>query len=92
MQNAFRVYEEYCIMRRVLRYSIFRSSGIQEGRRWIYAIDREVSRPRSTSDSSRFRAFYDFIESDNTSYHVRADATMNIFHTEQHETSDTELH
>lgn len=33
MQDAFRLYEEYCIMRNVPRYSIFRSSEIQEGRR-----------------------------------------------------------
>lgn len=40
----------------------------------------EVSRPRSTSDSGcASQPPYDFIESDNMSYHVRGDMSMNIF-------------
>lgn len=40
----------------------------------------EVSRPRSTSDSGcASQPPYDFIESDNTSYHVRGGMSMNIF-------------
>lgn len=39
----------------------------------------EVSRPRSTSDSGcASQPPYDFIESDNTSYHIRGDMSMNI--------------
>lgn len=40
----------------------------------------EVSRPRSTSNSDcASQPPYDFIESDNTSYHIRGDMSMNIF-------------
>lgn len=66
MQDVFRLYEEYCIMRNVPRYSIFRSSGIRRKREDEFMRSIEVSRPLSTSDSGCFSAVYDFIESDNT--------------------------
>jgi hypothetical protein len=66
MQDAFRLYGEYRIMRNVAGYSIFR--GRVESRKGEDEFMRsiEASRPRSTSDSASSSATYDFIESGDT--------------------------